>query len=652
MIIYLNGLLFNDPSDWSSITTSIRRDDDTDALLVFQDFPLTYFGAAYDYFVQLKTDYNFCYSLPIEIFNTDQSGEVLSQLCKGNIFLSDCEFYETEKKVVVKVVDNSFYAMINNNKSINTSMSATQSKNAIDIDPATPFALACYGSNNALYKTCYAVTVHDAFKHLIDFMSDGKLDFVSDTFAYGGDWGHLLITSGDKLSGSDPSIYNQPPIPPFNFADLYKEIKRRIPIGMTVEDPYGSQRIRIESLDYFFKSNSAVVFENIDKIRTRFDTSKLYSKVKFGTSTTSSNAGLYFPENISFLGFKDEEFHVTGTCNIDKALDLSCDWITSANVIDDCIRNGSQDYDGELVLIESVQSSAYAGRTRNTNYLNLDPSFDVHVYFVNENLTNNNIAKRYKGSIPNDLASYFGVKGAGLFQAIQNPNSVVYVQTGPDVISPYIYGATVFNNGGYFNGSGRYTTPFSGVFDFNVNFRITVSQLYGTGIVYWYIRLLQYDSTGALVAAYYPLINYNVIVGSNKYFSFGQLGTFNLIGKERIILNAGDYLEVEFNKSPYAGDVDYQFLKDFTNWSCTANTIGGGVVADYSTDDYAIEQHIFNMPLTKEDFNLIVQDPAMSYKFFSMPENIRTAWIKSITYNHQTQIMQATLFTNRTQNAN
>ena len=650
MIIYLNGLLFNDPSDWSTITTSIRRDDDTDALLVFQDFPLTYFGAAYDYFLQLKADHNFCYSLPIEIFNTDQSGAVLSQLCKGTIFLSDCEFYETEKKVVVKVVDNSFYAMINNNKSINTSMSATQSKNAIDIDPATPFALACYGSNNALYKTCYAVTVHDAFKHLIDFMSDGKLDFVSDTFAYGGDWGHLLITSGDKLSGSDPSIYNQPPIPPFNFADLYKEIKRRIPIGMTVEDPYGSPRIRIENLDYFLKSNSAVVFENIDKIRTRFDTSKLYSKVKFGTSTTSSNAYLYFPEDISFLGFKDEEFHVLGTCNIDMQLDLSCQWITSANVIDDCIMNGEQAYDGQLVLIESVQSSAYVGRTRNTNYLNLNPSFDVHVYFVNEHLTNNNIAKRYKGSIPNNLASFFGNIGDGLFQANTPVDSAVST-VGPAIyLNPYTNSNVISNVGGFYNGTTRYTALEYGVYDFTLNFRIEVIQAVNHSVLcqMWFY---EYDDTGSLLTQHSPQTNgindppYSYVTGNR---------VFDMIGSQRIILNKGNYLEavILIFETFGPGDADIKILKYFTNWSCIANTIGGGVVADYSTDDYAIEQHIFNMPLTKEDFNLIVQDPAMSYKFFSMPENIRTAWIKSITYNHQTQIMQATLFTNRTQNAN
>ena len=650
MIIYLNGLLFNDPSDWSTITTSIRRDDDTDALLVFQDFPLTYFGAAYDYFVQLKADHNFCYSLPIEIFNTDQSGAVLSQLCKGNIFLSDCEFYETEKKVVVKVVDNSFYAMINNNKSINTSMSATQSKNAIDIDPATPFALACYGSGNGLYRTCYAVTVHDAFKHLIDFMSDGKLDFVSDTFAYGGDWGHLLITSGDKLSGSNPSVYNQPPITPFNFADLYKEIKRRIPIGMTVEDPYGSPRIRIENLDYFLKSNSAVVFENIDKIRTRFDTSKLYSKVKFGTSTTSSNAYLYFPEDISFLGFKDEEFHVLGTCNIDMQLDLSCQWITSANVIDDCIMNGEQAYDGQLVLIESVQSSAYVGRTRNTNYLNLNPSFDVHVYFVNEHLTNNNIAKRYKGSIPNNLASFFGDIGDGLFQANTPVDSAVSTVGFSIYLNPYTNSNVISNVGGFYNGTTRYTALEYGVYDFTLNFRIEVIQAVNHDVLcqMWFN---EYDDTGSLLTQHYPQTNG---INDPPYSYVSGNRVFDMIGSQRIILNKGNYLEavILIYETFGPGDADIKILKDFTNWSCIANTIGGGVVADYSTDDYAIEQHIFNMPLTKEDFNLIVQDPAMSYKFFSMPENIRTAWIKSITYNHQTQIMQATLFTNRTQNAN
>lgn len=650
MIIYLNGLLFNDPSDWSTITTSIRRDDDTDALLVFQDFPLTYFGPAYDYFLQLKVDHNFCYSLPIEIFNTDQSGAVLSQLCKGNIFLSDCEFYETEKKVVVKVVDNSFYAMINNNKSINTSMSATQSKNAIDIDPATPFALACYGSDNALYRTCYAVTVHDAFKHLIDFMSDGKLDFVSDTFAYGGDWGHLLITSGDKLSGSNPSVYNQPPIPPFNFADLYKEIKRRIPIAMTVEDPYGSPRIRIENLDYFLKSNSAVVFENIDKIRTRFDTSKLYSKVKFGTSTTSSNAYLYFPEDISFLGFKDEEFHVLGTCNIDMQLDLSCQWITSANVIDDCIMNGEQAYDGQLVLIESVQSSAYAGRTRNTNYLNLDPSFDQHVYFVNEHLTNNNISKRYKGSIPNDLASFFGNIGDGLFKANTPVDSAVYTVGFGIYLNPYTNSNVISNVGGFYNGTTRYTALEYGVYDFTLNFRIEVIQAFNHSVQceMWFN---EYDDTGSFLTRHYPQTNG---INNPPYSYVSGNHVFDMIGSQRIILNKGNYLEavILIFETFGPGDADVKILKDFTNWSCIANTIGGGVVADYSTDDYAIEQHIFNMPLTKEDFNLIVQDPAMSYKFFSMPENIRTAWIKSLTYNHQTQIMQATLFTNRTQNAN
>lgn len=670
--IRLDNQLFNDPSDWDTIATTIQRDEETDALLVFQNFPLTYFNEAYDYFVSLKEQYGFCREVDIECLSCNQSGQALGLLFKGKIFLSDCEFNEGERKVTVKVVDNSYYATINNNKSIKTTVSAGVSKNMVPIDPAKTYTLYIYDLENIGRKTCYAVSVYEAFKYLVAFMSDGKIGFKSDSFNFGGVEGTTVITSGDKLSSTDPDSYVNPPIIDFSFTTLFQEIKKRIPIAFTIEEPYTNPVLRLEVLSYFFKSNSTVKFEYIDTIRTKFDANKLYSIIKFGNKVIDREVGTYFPEDINFLGFKEEEFHVLGTCNIDKTLDLSCEWVVSSNVINAALGdqtvtpaiNQDHSYDQNLFLIDVVPINEVEGRTKNTNFLNLDPGIDPHVYFYNEKFTNYRIAQRYLGSIPNSIASFFGPIGNGLFKAIQAPDSIVYVNTGPDTIGPYIYNAAPYNNGGYFNlGSNRFTPALAGVFDFDIKFRINVSLLYGTGIVYWYMRLLQYDSTGNLITAYYPLQNGNLFVPAGLdgmsnpvpdryYFSYGQVGTFDLIGKQRVVMNEGDYLEVEFDKSPYAGDVDYQFLKDFTYWSCIANTTQGGVVQDYANADYPIEQHIFSVPMTKEDFALLVVNPLASFEFFSYLEFKRYAWIQSMVYDHNKNHAEVTLFTDRNSQSN
>lgn len=622
----LDGNEVPNPKGWETMKTTIKRDADMDGILIYQDNELEFTGEGYDYLWSKAQSEGFCSRIEVDV--TKQYNGLTKRVLNGYIYVSDTTFNEKARTARVKIEDNTFFNTINNNKNLKVVLTAGKSKNGVDITPCTKFDLEVYNiANDTVLRNCFAIRLDDAFRYLIEYMSDGRVGFASDTFAYGGIWGEYVITDGSKLSGYNATIYEAAPITAISFKEMYDEVKKRFPIGFAIENPFTNPVLRIEALSYFSSTDkSTVVFSDIDQISTRFEQSKLYSALNLGSTVTKDGtAFLDFPEDIDFFGFKDETYSILGDCNVDNTLSLVGDWVVSSNIIQDCTVENNQDNDEAIFLIETIQTSEFIGRTRNTNFLNLPlpASPPDNIYYYNESLTNLSVANRYLGLIPNSIAQYFAPNGTGNFTAA---TSADVTNTGINPSWQIVADAVSVNVGAHYDaGTGVYTAYTGGVFDFEVN----VQALTDNDPFNGYVRIMIYDVTGTLRVR-------GAAFGANTG-----------VRTARYVMSEGETAKLIYYSGNTTGVSITSTVYKFSYWKCTANTGTGGVFKDYDPADYAVNIHEFQYPMDETTIDTLTADPTKLIRFYSDATFQRYAWISEMNINLFTGIAQVKLITSQ-----
>lgn len=623
MIVFeIDNVPYDAPENWETVDTVLKRDRTFDGILASYDATVTFYGAAYDYLLSLKAQ-GFCSSALLEVYRTD--GYTPQIIAQGRIFIADCEFKEAQKGVLCKIKDDTFFAKINSNKGIKTIPSGNLSKNGGEITPAQKYEVLMYDlSDTTLSRTIYSVRVYEAFRWYIDFMTNGTLQFQSDSFNYLGKYEGLCITVGSKFSSPTFANYNTstPPLTAFSFEDLYKEVKKKIPICFVIEDPFTNPVFRIETIDYLEGNPSAVSFTDIDSITTKFDVQRLYSAIKVGSKTLNTGVWLDFPENINFVGFKEEEFFTVGECSINNVLDLVSDWVISSNVIQDALQ-GSQDYDSDLFLLDTqvIDSATHYGRSINTDYL------DIGFFYYNELLSNFQTINRNNGGFPSSLARNYNDNVDATFQAVTTGASIS--ATGNYAT---IFDAETFDNGNNYNTANyRFTAPDTNVYKFDTQIIFDLQSItppaFGLGAVTALLLIRIYDSSNVLRQD--VTLNYFIMFSVNVY-TIGNV--------KAIVMNQGDYAiaSVSFNSgsASFNGDI----LVPNTYFSCVSTGNGSGLIEVVDSDNYDVTTHEFNYPLTAEQFETIIDSPVDSFEFYSTADNRRVGRLDDIKFNYNTNL--------------
>jgi hypothetical protein len=624
MIVFeIDNVPYDAPENWETVDTVLKRDRTFDGILATYDATVTFYGAAYDYLLSLKAQ-GFCSSALLEVYRTD--GYTPTIIAQGRIFIADCEFKEAQKGVVCKIKDDTFFAKINSNKGIKTIPSGNLSKNGSTITPAQAYDVLMYDlSNTSLSRTIYSVRVYEAFRWFIDFMTNGTLQFQSDSFNYGGEYEGLCITVGSKFSSPIFAQYNTstPPLTAFSFEDLYKEIKKKIPICFVIQDPFTNPVFRIETIEYLEGNPSAVSFTDIDAITTKFDVQRLYSNIKVGSKTLNSGAGLDFPELINFVGFKEEDFFTVGECSINNTLDLVSDWLISSNVIQFALA-GNQDYDGDLFLLDTLVTDAanHDGRSINTDYL------DTGFFYYNELLSNYQTLNRNNGGFPSSLARNFNADTDATFQAVTTGLSVS--ATGNFAT---IFDAETFDNGNNYNiTTYSFTAPFTNVFKFDLQVifdlqTIVAPPLGGVNVVNAVLKIRIYDSGNVL--------RQDITIDTTSMFA---VNVYTYQGVRSIVMNQDDYAIASVTFSKAGGSFSGDVLVPNTYFSCVSTGNGSGLVEVVDSDNYDVTTHEFNYPLTAEQFETIIDSPVDSFEFYSNINNKRIGRLDDIKFNYNTNL--------------
>lgn len=619
--VVIDGNVFGSPDNWEELKSSFKRDDKSRTILLTTDGTYDFSGDAFTYINDKINDEGFCTSLAIS-FQEMCSGSWV-QTISGNIFLSDCEVNERTCVVSVRIQDDSFYAKINNNKKIKTSPQAERSKNNLTIPTAPTYNLDIYKqSNDSLLKNNVpAIRIFDVFRYFIDFVSDGTLTFVSSTFDVGGTWEGLCIVNGERLRLNSAVAFQQ-----FSLESALKEVNNKIPIILAIEENNGAKVVRIESSDYYDQQSITYTFTNIYEIQSKFETNNLYSVVKFGGQVFAP-LNVFTPEQLPLFGFKEEEFGVLGVCNVDNTLDLSSDWIASPNIIYEIVQNSSQDFDTDIILIDSILVDATNGRTRNTNFFGLVPAS----YTYNEGLTNYNTALRHFQKIPNAIASYFEPSGTGTFLSFIDTTlgTVVASSTYPSLPFPNV----VFNISGYFDGNDKFTAGLNGVYRNTVFIEVNVTN----------------PSTGITLRLYADRYNSsNVLTGSYNIddIGIGVSGTYSIGGTFDSSLTKTDYLYIRLEILPAVNPIAFTFSNS-SYWKIDDNSLNGGIFETYDPDDYPVRIFEFDYPLTKNDFEYIIASPYGFVLFSQDGQSLRRGLIKELVYNHVKGIASLKLITNK-----
>lgn len=621
----LDDILFDAPKGWEEIETTIKRDFEYNSVLANQDTEVDFTGEGYNYlYTKLKTE-GFCTRVKFEI-RISSDDLTFRTLLKGNLFLSDMQFNERTCTASCKIEDNSYYAMINNNKKLATALDSGLSKNGVTIIPPNVYEVDFQDILNlTISRTVNCYRVYEAFEYLIKFMSDGRLQFASDylqTTSFnsldegepsGFGWKGLCITTGINIrNGLGTNDFTQSQ---FSFDDLFEEVSRRIPLMLLVENPYSENpTIRIENRDYQYTNTNIFTATDVYEVISRVDTKNLFAKIKVGSSKVTDQ-GL-FPEQIHFFGFGAEEFNVQGECNIDTTLELGTDWATSSNVIAEAL-NGNQDYDSNLFLIETEYFTATTGETWNFNNLGLITNV---VYYYNTNLANNYILSRYRGGIPGDLVNYTGAKGDGEFRATEQTAYTI------GLLTTLNFTNVIFNNGSHYDGVNKFTAPLAGVYTFN---------LQGTVVTAGYTTATQSCTIGIYAFIY----DAGGTLQSNE--QFGNLITLNQANPIQgynqtisLILNDGWYVIFKAQKTASIPAITAT-LQIGSSLECIDNSIGGGLFLQVDNTDLPIYIYEMTYPMCQSDFDTIMANTVGTVQFNMSGQPLRKGWINELTYNHQ-----------------
>ena len=619
---YLDDILVSDPKGWQDLDTTIKRDDAISGLLESQEAGLEFYGDGYDYIKNIFDTQDFCSSVSIKIEQIGVNGDYVV-IFTGIIFISECVFDLMRLAVKCKTVDDSFYAKINNNKSIKAKISVGRSKNDVTITAAASRAVQFFNPATGNYDSVnkpHVFTVYEVFKFLVAFMSDGEVSFISESFEPGGKWEGQCITIGAEVR-----LWDEELIPELSFQDVFAEVNKKNMIGFSIERIGLVPTLRIEDKNYYFTQTSAITLQDAREVVLQMDTTQLYANVHLGSSITDNTTPPppSFPEDIAAQGFKDETYHVIGTCNIDTTLELMSEWIISSNVIEDIFVAGDSQYDEDIILVDVDLSTNKAVQS---NWITPD---STPPFFYNEIYTNENVTEKWFNGIPNSIALFLGNGNNGFrAEAVYSTAVSGQIKNRWSAIQ-FINDYTPPNNdpnGNY--SSPFYTIPNSGFYLFHCYMNLNIpTALYRT----FFIRFIQYDSTLTTII---DTVEYNFNVNNSNNI-VDITGGLNGNSTDKIAVEAYIYTASIITRVNTGSYFETSFIAD-----------GGGIVGNSTPANYKIKKYSFKYPMTLEQFNTIQADTKKQITFTTNNNVQQSGWIDTLKYYRHNKVAEITLITN------
>lgn len=665
---YLNNVLLEDePLGWDELTDKILRTEELKGIFVTMEVTLTFYGDAWRTLITSFGE-SYCEINTILIQESCDEGITYTDCYNGIIFTSDCVFDYNRCTVSVKVQDNSFNSKIYNNKGIKTYVEVGKSKNGVAYTGAIDYKIVLFDccANEGTYigtRFPHAVTVYEAFRSLVAFMTDDTVDFASTFFEPGGEGEGYCITDGLHLSSVISAEYSATTnIQKICFQDLLTEMDKKFNLGMMVISGGIKPILIIEKQSFFSNATSLVTLNNVSNVKASIDINSLFSQVHLGSDTidgTGCPGGLAFPRDSVFVTYKDESYYVLGTCNIDKTLDLYSQWQIDTNKIQDCVVNGSTDYDKDIFILETTYMYPFDSECVQGNpfgELALSPRF------YNASLMNSAVTPRYLGAVPNSIVQVLaGINDVCLILRTQTNYLIVQPSTLIDTYEPVQFNDKTtppFNDpgGNFVLATGRYRAlTVGGFYRFEVEFDLIPEQFQNPNSsqtdCFIIVTFLHKDGAGnplnqsattiterigTITEPLWPIVN--------KIYTYTAQSTM-------FSMAINDYVHVAVTLAWPAASTATSLLVVALK-RCLFNTLytsnGGGEVTAYDPDKYPAYKFEFEYPMSKDDFQLLLDQPNYAITLNTDGVNNFKGFIKEAKYKRKTGLAQFTLIKPKT----
>jgi hypothetical protein len=544
----INGQDRGQPLNAKDFGVSITESVDINARIVTFDNELIFGNDMYTYLFDRLSDTGFCNLVEVEVDYECDGAWV--KLTNGYIVVSECTFDLDKCQVKTKLYDDTFSTRINNNKSIPFSTALTTTKNGNIIVPPRIFLGKFFNPPTGEYDNNYVgvISVYEAFKHLVNCMSDGLVDFESSLFFWdiNNDYpSTLILTNGIALRNRNLSETV------ISFEQLYIALKKKLNLGMVFErQANGRPLLRIELESYFYQSGVDVNLYDQPSIELNFDKERLYQAVNFGADPyleaqecnngTTSCTFIQTP----FRGFRDETFGFTGECNTSAILDLKTDEVIfDTNVIEDIFRFNIDTYDTNPIIVDAHYYST-------TLFFEMNPynpySLTIPQTVYNGNFRNIIVSSNWLNGYPNSLYSFLTTPfdpATTVFESeidnslppqIFNANSTAYESYSNDIGLFLKFLNEVIDTGNNFNGT-EYVVPEAGVYTFTFQLirRGVPDPIVGN--VTQFLTINQYSSDDVFIRN---------IAGSNITQPYTSFSLATVTGS--FVCNQGDLIRVDW----------------------------------------------------------------------------------------------------------
>ena len=402
---FLDGLPMDEPLGWQDFQEELDRDIRERIISVKYASELTFTGKAYEY---LRIQYalgGFCNAIQYEA--KQRCGGVLATCAKGDVILADAEWNLTRCEVRVSVVDNGIGFRIINNKDIPVSPTAEASKNDIVIAPVPTVILSIHDpqgdGTDLLPDTRRVWDWYEAIKHAVKYITDDTVAVTSSWYEALEDAQKWALVEGFELR--EHTGANNRTV--WTFKQLFDEMAGRFNLWMwSSKAADGTPLLRIEPESYFYGAAGSMFQLDIQDLTRTIDQDRLYARVVIGCDTyirQFTDTPLALPY-VPLKTHGKEEYHFKGICNTSETLELSFDFISDSNAIEDVVLNNNDEYDEDIFLLQYYDGDLTPGPE--TSRWMFSPDGVLTVWPFNEQGLNAAILERYY--LPSAVGANFG----------------------------------------------------------------------------------------------------------------------------------------------------------------------------------------------------------------------------------------------------
>jgi hypothetical protein len=689
----MDGLLIDEvPQGWDELETTVRVDRSlVSARLVTVNTRLTWHRDGYRYLWDRFHSSDGCAQVELRIEEDPHDLGEWNLFYRGYIKLPAAAWSYQPDQVEAPVEDASFYAFLANNKSIKVPLDLQRTKNNLPMTALTDHPVELFESATGNYiQTRPMYYLDEILAYLVEYLSDGEVAFRSDVLGPGGDLQNYALQSGYRLATGD----YQKGTPSFQLGEFLTQLNRNYNLGAELETAGGVPVVRVEPVDFFYQRQAQLQLDEVHPVTAEVDTSRLYAKVKVGSSVTD-DAGA-FPEQTRWNGFEEEEYYLLGQCNLDAELDLTRSWVVSSNVIEDIV-GGSSDYDDEVVLVELLDRQASPVQALRSQFLG------GTLYFYNEHLTNRAVVQRWLGGIPQSLAAELGQIPNATFYARQDLYPLAFqhrgeyytggaaqVATAEEPVqfdndytlpsydtgaSPGVYGNLTPQGSPVAAADSRFTCPATGLYSFTFRFRLYwfrkssyVGPGFQTAARQFTMRygFRRYNAANVLVEEdYQPWQTINMGTGTGNSGTPPPCGAYDasgwadyVWGRANWVLVTGDYVQVflEVNTETNPGATCLLGIQD-RRW-VDYNVASARFYCYYSSNDFGdftetvdanANRNVllkFTAPVTYPELRGLLGNLSGSVEVSLQERNYR-GWVESLKYDHASNLAEFTLLTSK-----